>query len=141
MSSEKIENLKDTKKFCFGCGVNNPIGLKLKFHFDGQVCKTEFIPKEYHQGFDGVVHGGITATILDEAVANLFYQQNRVAMTAELTIKYHYPLRVGKKYYIEAEIEKQRGILTYSTAYVYDENGKKMVTAKAKQIESDGKDD
>ncbi len=135
MSSEKIENLRDTKKFCFGCGTKNPISLKLKFSFDGEICKAEFIPKEYHQGFDGVVHGGITATLLDEAVANLFYQKNRIAMTAELAIRYHHPLRVGKKYYITAEIEKKRGKITYSVAYVYDEAGNRVASSKAKQIE------
>ncbi len=135
MSSGYNENLRDTKSFCFGCGRNNPIGLKLKFKLNETGCEASFIPDRYHQGFDGVVHGGITATILDEAVANLFYQKNKVAMTAELNIRYHHPLIVGHKYRITAIITKQVGRLTYSESFVYDESGKKMVSAKAKQIE------
>ena len=135
MSSGYNENLRDTKSFCFGCGRKNPIGLKLKFILTEEGCETIFVPDQFHQGFDGVVHGGITATVLDEAVANLFYQKSRVAMTAELDIRYHHPLIVGRKYRITAKIAKQVGKLTYSEAFIYDEAGKKIVSAKAKQIE------
>jgi len=135
MSSGYNENLRDTKSFCFGCGRKNPIGLKLKFKLTEIGCEASFTPDQFHQGFDGVVHGGITATVLDEAVANLFYQKNKVAMTAELDIRYHHPLIVGQKYRITARVVKQVGRLTYSETFVYDETGRKVVSAKAKQIE------
>ena len=47
----------------------------------------------------------------------------------------YHPLMVGKKYYITAEIEKKRGKITYSVAYVYDEAGNRVASSKAKQIE------
>ena len=53
---------------CFGCGQNNPIGLKLKFKWDGKTAKAEFTPNKFHQGWSDIIHGGITTTILDEAM-------------------------------------------------------------------------
>ncbi|MFC1962064.1 PaaI family thioesterase, partial [Chloroflexota bacterium] len=54
---------------CFGCGQNNPIGLKLKFKKDGDGVRTEFTPGESYQGWPGMVHGGIIGCLLDEAMA------------------------------------------------------------------------
>jgi acyl-coenzyme A thioesterase PaaI-like protein len=51
---------------CFLCGINNPIGLKLKFYTDGEDrCIACFRPQPEHQGFPGQLHGGITSTLLD----------------------------------------------------------------------------
>ena len=44
---------------CFACGQENPIGLKLRFTWDGQTAHAEFTPTELHQGWWGIVHGGI----------------------------------------------------------------------------------
>jgi len=67
----KIQNLdvEYSTKLCFGCGEENPIGLKLKPVYDGEKVKAEFTPREYHQGWDNVVHGGILYTLLDEITA------------------------------------------------------------------------
>src|ERR1035437_8330688 len=51
---------------CFVCGESNPAGLKLRFETDGQVVQTRFVPRAEHVGFRQTVHGGLTATLLDE---------------------------------------------------------------------------
>ena len=53
----------------FGCGDDNPIGLRLRFTPSGEGVKASFIPSAEHQGFQEVVHGGIISTVLDEAMA------------------------------------------------------------------------
>jgi len=58
-----------TTRLCFGCGENNPIGLKLKPVYDGEKVRAEFTPGEYHQGWDNATHGGILYTLLDEVAA------------------------------------------------------------------------
>ncbi len=60
---------------CFGCGRKNPIGLKLKFQWDGKTATAEFAAGENHQGWPGIVHGGIIFSILDEAMAYVPYYQ------------------------------------------------------------------
>ena len=56
-------------RHCFACGLENPIGLKLKFYqtAEDEVTADYVAPEEY-QGYPGILHGGVTATILDEAV-------------------------------------------------------------------------
>ncbi|MBA7502742.1 Phosphoglycolate phosphatase [subsurface metagenome] len=56
-------------RLCFGCGEDNPIGLKLKPVYDGERVRAEFTPGEYHQGWDNVTHAGILYTLLDEVTA------------------------------------------------------------------------
>ena len=62
----------DTKKerdMCFVCGPKNPVGLKVSFNWDGKVARAEFTPNRSHQGWSGVVHGGIISCLLDEAMS------------------------------------------------------------------------
>ena len=53
---------------CFVCGLNNPLGLKLDFETDGRIVRAHFAPRPEHVGFRETVHGGLIATVLDEAM-------------------------------------------------------------------------
>ena len=53
-------------RMCFLCGIDNPIGLKLKFYTDEEGrCIARFRPKPEHQGYPGQLHGGIISALLD----------------------------------------------------------------------------
>jgi acyl-coenzyme A thioesterase PaaI-like protein len=93
---------------CFACGVDNPIGLKIKFDVDGDVCTADFIPNKNHVGFSDTVHGGIIYTILDDVTANILYQQGRKAHTAKCEIRYRQPVRVGDELKLKGWIENER---------------------------------
>ena len=57
-----------TPHYCFGCSERNPIGLHLSFTMaDGEV-RAPFTPQAEHQGWPGFMHGGLVATMLDEAM-------------------------------------------------------------------------
>jgi len=58
-----------TAKLCFACSQDNPVGLRLQPVHDGEKVTAVFTPGEFHQGWDGVVHGGILYTLLDEVNA------------------------------------------------------------------------
>jgi len=62
----KIDNT--VTHLCFGCGKDNPIGFKLQFTNNDGVIKGEFIPGEFHQGWPGIIHGGVLFTLLDDAL-------------------------------------------------------------------------
>ena len=79
--------------FCFGCGCNNPIGLKLKFNIDGDSLQTEFTPDKAHQGWPGLLHGGILGCLLDEAMSNIAYATGNTCLTASISIR----LKIGPK--------------------------------------------
>ena len=56
-------------EYCFGCGEDNPIGLKLRPVYDGEKVVARFTPREQHQGWHNVTHGGILYSVLDEITA------------------------------------------------------------------------
>ena len=93
---------------CFACGVDNPVGLKIRFDVQGDQCTAEFTPNENHVGFSDTVHGGIIYTALDDVTANILYQQGRKAHTAKCEIRYRQPARVGEKLMLKGWIETER---------------------------------
>lgn len=93
---------------CFACGPDNPIGLQIRFHFDGDVCTGEFTATENHVGYENTVHGGIIFSALDDVMANVLYLQNVKAHTARCEIRYRRPLEVGQKIRLRGWIESER---------------------------------
>ena len=93
---------------CFACGIDNPVGLKIRFDVQGDECTAEFTPNENHVGFSDTVHGGIIYTTLDDVTANILYQQGRKAHTAKCEIRYRQPARVGEKLMLKGWIETER---------------------------------
>lgn len=94
---------------CFICGVNNPIGLKTRPSRDeasGRATLTVVIPAEF-QGWEGVVHGGITAALLDEVSAYAGMSVSKQIVTAELNIRYLKPVPIGREITIEAQVREQ----------------------------------
>jgi len=61
-------NDRTTYRRCFACGERNEQGLKLVFRREGTRIYADFTPSPHHQGFPGLLHGGIIATLLDETL-------------------------------------------------------------------------
>lgn len=96
---------------CFACGKDNPIGLHITFHVDGDVCTAEFTPDENHLSWENTVHGGIIYSALDDVMGNIPYRQGLVAHTARCEIRYRRPLRQGQTVLLKGWKEKQKGRL------------------------------
>jgi uncharacterized protein (TIGR00369 family) len=85
------------KNPCFGCGPQNPAGLKLRFEETDNEVLTIWDPVEHFQGYFNVLHGGIAATLLDEVAA--WYVQVKLGtagVTSELHVKYLHPVNLSK---------------------------------------------
>ncbi len=84
--------LNDTTDYqlCFACGLRNPYGLHLVFRQDEGSVISDFQPHEEHQGFPGVIHGGIVAAVLDEALnrTSLLTEHPAWSMTGRLEVRY-----------------------------------------------------
>ena len=80
---------------CFVCGPDNPIGLGLVFRLDEDICRAEFTPGEDHCGWDGVTHGGILFSVLDDVMANWIYLNGMKGYTARCDMRFRQPLPVG----------------------------------------------
>ncbi|MEC8554885.1 MAG: PaaI family thioesterase [Planctomycetota bacterium] len=50
---------------CFGCSPDNPLGLGMRSYVDGDVIRASFAPQNHHQGFEGMLNGGIIGAVLD----------------------------------------------------------------------------
>jgi len=96
---------------CFACGPANPIGLRLRFQDDGDGIRAEFTPGPQYQGYDGVLHGGIVAAALDDAMANLFHRRGRETVTARLEIRYRREAPIGQRLIVTARTTAERGRL------------------------------
>lgn len=93
---------------CFACGVENPIGLQIRFHMLGEHCVGTFTPGAYHVGYQNTVHGGIIYAALDDVMANVLYLQSIKAHTARCEIRYRQPLAVGETIRLTGWIESRR---------------------------------
>jgi len=96
-------------RFCFVCGESNPAGLNLRFETDGRLVQTRFVPRPEHVGFRRTVHGGLTATLLDEIMVwACAVQTKRFAFCAELNVRFLNPVRPGEALVASGELVSNR---------------------------------
>ncbi|MGB7769436.1 MAG: PaaI family thioesterase [Verrucomicrobiia bacterium] len=93
--------------FCLVCGQSNPFGLGVKFacEEDGSVSAT-FLGHPALEGFQGFLHGGVIASLLDGAMTNCLFAHGCAAMTGELNVRYREPVVIGEEMRIRAWIER-----------------------------------
>jgi uncharacterized protein (TIGR00369 family) len=119
---------------CFGCGKENPQSMRLKFTYDEEkrvVASTFRLGKRY-SGPPGYCHGGIIATILDEAMAKLNKPNQVTAVTAHMAVDYLKPVPLNKPLRAEAHENKTDGRRRFRDAAIL--NGEGVVLAQAKGI-------
>jgi len=115
---------------CFACGQDNPIGLRLRFTTEGDAVRAEFTPGPQYQGYDGVLHGGIVAAALDDAMANLFHLRGRETLTARLEIRFRREAPVGQRLVVTARLTGERRKLFTAEAALTLPDGTPLAEAK-----------
>ena len=117
---------------CFVCGPDNPVGLQVEFRMENELCKAEFTPSETYCGYDGITHGGIVFSLLDDVMANWLYLQGEHAHTARCELRFREPAPTGGKLLLEGELVKRKGRHVQLTGRaVLAENGKLVAEATA----------
>lgn len=113
------------KNHCFACGPDNPDGLRLKFFFDEghhrAWCRFR-LPKRY-QGPPGHAHGGIIATILDEAMGKVNKLRSVVALTSSMQVEYLRPVPLRKTLIVEGTERSVRGRRHHNAAEIKNAEG------------------
>lgn len=91
-------------QMCFACGLENPVGLKMAFYEDdeGRVV-ANFTTRDEHQGYPGVVHGGIVTALLDEVLGRVAIASERWMVTGRLNIRFRRPIPLGETLTIVGE--------------------------------------
>jgi acyl-coenzyme A thioesterase PaaI-like protein len=108
---------------CFVCGKDNPDGLHLDFEPEGSAgVRTTWVLPERFQGFAGIAHGGILATILDECMVNTVWLRGITAVTARFEVRLRRPVQVGERLTFHAEVlrESFKGFEVASRAELED---------------------
>jgi uncharacterized protein (TIGR00369 family) len=124
--------------YCFGCGGANALGMLLIFELDEvprRIVGRFRIPARY-QGAKGLVHGGIVATLLDEAMGKLNHG-GMPAMTAELRVKYLRPVPVEQEIVVEAHQERRIGHNLFRVAEICDLAGEVLARGEGRFVEVD----
>jgi len=96
-------------EYCFVCGLKNPIGLKLDFYNNRERVWTEFTPQEYHQGWPGVLHGGIITALLDETIGRVAFLYDKWVQTGKIEVKFRKPTPLGQKLLVTGELVRDVG--------------------------------
>ena len=125
---------------CFVCGENNPGGLRLNFEIDREkrTLKTTFVAGAVFQGFDGIVHGGIISTLLDEAMAKLSYELGYGGVTAAMEIRFKKAAPILVPLLAHGEITEVTSRLVRARARVTEEDGTILATATATLMRAKG---
>jgi uncharacterized protein (TIGR00369 family) len=89
---------------CFACGTLNVHGLQLDLHAGDDRCWTELVLPERFEGWDGMAHGGIVCTILDEVMAWSFVDRDIWAVTARMSVEFRHPVRIGRRIRAEGRV-------------------------------------
>jgi uncharacterized protein (TIGR00369 family) len=121
---------------CFGCGVANPVGLHLEFFRaeDGSVVSLPTVPDTY-EGPKGYLHGGIIATLLDEAMSKAVRAGGFVAMTRSMEVDYLRPVPSGTPLRLEGRMVRDEGRKHWAEAKILNERGTMLAQAKGLFIE------
>jgi acyl-coenzyme A thioesterase PaaI-like protein len=109
--SERL-NVRDDHG-CFGCGHLNPHGLRLDFYrtADGEGLWTPFTPAPEHEGFAGVVHGGIVTAVLDEVMGWAVFVRDIWAVTGRIEVQFRRPVEIGMRTRASGRVVADRGRL------------------------------
>lgn len=111
---------------CFGCGQENPSGIKLRFYQEGpKTVSTSFTPPDDWTGWGKVMHGGFHGVLLDEAMAwaSFGLMNEKGFVTKEMTIKYIRPVYVGWPVIVYGHIVEDRGREIIVRGEIKDETG------------------
>ncbi len=127
---------KDVVRYrgCFVCGDDNAIGLNLNFQWDGEVARTKWLPDSKHEGYKGIVHGGLLAAVLDEVMIKAALAKDIRCVTASMEVKYKAPAEVGDELLFEGRITEQRGRIILTVGTVQNSHGKVVAEATGKYM-------
>jgi uncharacterized protein (TIGR00369 family) len=127
------------KNYCFACGHSNPDGMRLKFSFDeaGKRFISRFRLSKRYTGPPGHAHGGIIATILDEAMGKVNKIREVIALTRDIEIDYLKPVPLGKPLRVESWELRVRGRRHINTAEILNQRNEVLARGRGTFIAID----
>ncbi len=119
-------------KFCFICGRENPVGLKMDFYMPelGRVRAEVSVPRHF-EGYPGVVHGGIVASILDEGGGrSQMMDQDHFMVTAQLNVRYRKPVPSETPLLVIGTAGERQGRVAHAHGEIQTQDGEVLAEAE-----------
>lgn len=131
--------VKLQKNYCFVCGQNNPQGMRLKFTLDEarQTFVCRFRLGKRYTGPPGHTHGGIIASILDDAMGKVNKLHHVIALTKEMTVEYLKPVPLHKPLRVEGREQSVHGRQHINVAEIMNEKGEVLARSRGTFIAID----
>lgn len=130
---------RQQKNYCFACGKSNPEGMHLRFSYDEE--RKRFVSRfrlgRRYTGPPGHAHGGVIATILDEAMGKVNKIHNVVALTSEISVHYLKPVPLNKPLRVEARGVSVRGRRHINAAEILNQRGEVLASSRGTFIAID----
>jgi uncharacterized protein (TIGR00369 family) len=121
-------------RVCFVCGEKNPIGLKLHITTDaerGESSADVTFPEGF-QGWSKIVHGGLLATVLDEAMIYAAGAKGLKCVTGEMTVRFIKPASTGVPYKLKGRFVEDKGRIVLAESALLDGEGQELARASGK---------
>ena len=125
------------KNFCFACGHDNPHGMHLKFTQEGNRFVCNFRLGKRYTGPPGYCHGGIIATILDDAMSKLNKLRHVIAVTSKMTVEYLKPVPLHKPLHVEGREVSVKGRIHINAAEIRNEKNEVLARSRGTFIAID----
>jgi acyl-coenzyme A thioesterase PaaI-like protein len=118
---------------CFVCGRDNASGLQIQFITDpAGTAAADWTPVASWEGFQGIVHGGIVATVLDEAMSKAVAATKCKALTGELRVRYRHHVATGETLHVRGWVVKRAKRLITTEATLTAADGSERAHAWAR---------
>lgn len=121
---------------CCVCGGENPDGLQLAFDLreDRSVAAT-FQCAPSLRSYEGILHGGVISAVLDAAMTNALHADAVSGVTAELTVRFLAPARLGRAAVARGWVVEHCGFGLHVLAATLEQDGAIVARAQAKFME------
>jgi uncharacterized protein (TIGR00369 family) len=124
---------------CFGCGTLNANGLQVVHHVEPGQSWTELALDRRFEGWQGIIHGGILCTLLDEVMAWALVGDDKWGVTARLSVEFKRPVDVGRRVRAIGQVSRARRRLVETTGQILDlDSGAILATATGLYLAADG---
>jgi len=133
-AKQQLDNAPVPYPHCYGCGSENAVGLHLEFEFDGTELRADFTPQDHHQGYPGIVHGGVIMSLLYEVMANIRRYSGDEAVLRRSTVEFQRPVPVGERLLVTARVVGETSQGWNLTAVLTDKNGGRLASATGEAV-------
>ncbi len=125
MKKENLTEVISRDSHCFGCSQQNPHGLKMRFYTDDKALYSWLSVPPHLCGWNGIVHGGVLSTMLDEIMGwSAIYSLRHIVMTKTMTIDFLKPVYINDELRVEGRVierTSEREVIIEGKIYTEDD--------------------